>query len=102
MNDGDSFMTQAPDERKEVSDAIPLEAAGRFVHQNDIGSRRDRATYLNHLPRSDRQFSDATIRTYFRVMKTLEHFQGLGTRGFPIEPNPPRRVRAPPNVPGNA
>src|SRR6266481_8406951 len=98
VNDADSIVPQTPDKRKELGYIFALQAAGWFVHQDYVGARGDGPAYLDHLLRRDGQVSDAATRTYFRMIKTLEYFEGSAPHCFAIEPAPTRRLQAHENV----
>jgi len=54
VNNTDTVVPQASDQIKEMGHIVALQAAGRLVHEDDVGPRRHGATDLNNLLRRDR------------------------------------------------
>ena len=95
---GDPASGQSPDQHEQALDVVPLEAARRFIHQEDARVGRQGAADLDHLPRGERQVADASIGVDLRVAEVFQERQGPPPGAGPIDPPPARRLDAEQNV----
>src|SRR5438132_3282937 len=94
VNNREPLIAKFSDETKEVLRVVALQAAGRFVHQNDLRSGGDGAANLHYLSSGDRQIGHTRFGTNIGMMKSAENLSGPRLQQATIQQRPSRRLHS--------